>query len=146
MSDEATQAALRQMAGQIGELASSVRSLETNWRGQDEKASNGRAVLHTKIDDLGRDFHTWSGKLETVINDVAVMKPTVDEVRTVLRGKIESVILDVAEMKPTIDEVKAAKQRAIGAFMASRALYAVGMFLTAGVTWIAANWIKISIK
>jgi hypothetical protein len=121
MSDEATQSALRQMAGQLGELTSTVRSLETNWRNQDEKASTGRAVLHTKIDELRSDFHDWKGKLEAVITDVAEMKPTVDEVRT-------------------------AKQRAIGAFMVSRVLYAVGIAMTAGVTYVASNWIKISIK
>ena len=96
-------------------------SLETNWRNQDEKASSGRPILHTKIDELRRDFHDWKGKLEAVITDVAEMKPTVDEVRT-------------------------AKQRAIGALMVSRPLYALALFMTAGITWVLANWIKISIK
>lgn len=121
MGDEATQAALRQMAGQIGELTSTVRSLETNWRTQDEKASTGRAVLHTKIDNLANEFNGW-------------------------RGKLDGVITEVAEMKPTFEEIRTAKQRAIGAFMMSRILYAVGIAMTAGVTFIASNWIKISIK
>lgn len=121
MSDEATQAALRQMAGQIGELTSTVRSLEINWRNQDEKASTGRAAMHLKIDELRGDFQDWHGKLENALADIAEMKPTVDEIRT-------------------------AKQRAIGAFMVSRMLYAIGIAMTMGVTYIAANWIKISIK
>ena len=138
MSDEATQVALRQMAGQIGELTSTVRSLESNWRNQDEKASNGRAVLHTKIDGLRGDFHQYSSKLDTVAADVAAMKPTVE--------KAKALIDDVAEMKPTVDEIRTAKQRAIGAFMMSRVLYAIGIAMTMGVTWVASNWIKISIK
>lgn len=120
-SDEATQAALRQMAGQIGELASTVRSLEFNWRNQDEKASTGRAVLHAKIDDLRGDFHSWRGKLETAI-------------------------VDIAEMKPTVDEIRAARERAIGALMVSRVLYAAGIVMTGGITWILSNWIKVSVR
>jgi hypothetical protein len=138
MSDDATQAALRQMAGQIGELTSSVRSLETNWRNQDEKASNGRAVLHEKLDGLRGDFHLYSSKLDAVVADVAAMKPTVE--------KAKAMIEDVAEMKPTFDEIRTAKQRAIGAIMMSRVLYAIGLALTGGVTWVLSNWIKISIK
>jgi hypothetical protein len=121
VSEGDLQAALRQMAGTIGELTSTVRSLEMNWRNQDEKASAGRAVLHQKIDALRGDFHGWESKLEAVI-------------------------ADVAEMKPTVDEVKIAKQRAIGAFWMSRMLYAAGIALTMGVTWVFSNWVKISIR
>ena len=121
MSDEATQAALRQMAGQIGELTSTVRSLESNWRNHDEKASAGRAVLHAKVDNLANEFNGW-------------------------RGKLDGAILDIAEMKPMVDEMRSAKQRAIGALMMSRVLYAVGVTMTAGVTWILSNWIKVSIR
>jgi hypothetical protein len=126
------------MAGQLGELASTVRSLEINWRNQDEKASNGRAVLHTKLDGLRTDFHLYSSKLDAVVADVAAMKPTVE--------KAKAAIDDVAEMKPTFDEIRTAKQRAIGALMMSRVLYAVGLVMTGGVTWVFSNWIKISIR
>lgn len=121
MSDDATQAALRQMAEQIGGLTSTVRSLEGNWRSQDEKASQGRAVLYEKIDNLRTDFHGW-------------------------KDKLEDVIAAVADMKPTVDEVKIAKQRAIGAFWMSRFLYAAGIILTMGATWVMTNWVKISIR
>lgn len=121
MSDEATQAALRQMAEKIGGLTSSVQSLEHNWRNQEEKASNGRAVLHAKIDDLRNDFLD-------------------------VRGKLAGVIADVAEMRPTVDEIKTAKERAVGAIMMSRVLYAIGIVLTMGVTWVLTNWIEITFR
>ena len=66
------------------------------------------------------------------------MKPTVEMAK--------GMITDVAEMRPAFDEIRTAKQRAIGAFTMSRVLYAIGIAMTMGVTWVASNWIKISIK
>lgn len=121
MSDEATQTALREMAQQIGALTSSVTNLEQNWRNQDEKASSGRAVLYEKIDAMRTEFHAHSGKLQKVIEDVA-------------------------RMAPVIDKINMAEQRAIGAFWVSRMFYAIGIAMTAGVTYVLANWVKIAIK
>ena len=77
--------------------------------------------LRKLIDDLRGEFHAW-------------------------RSKLEAVVTDVAEMKPTVDEMRTAQQRAIGALMMSRVLYAIGLALTGGVTWIFSNWIKITIR
>ncbi|MBN8987406.1 MAG: hypothetical protein J0H42_04120 [Rhizobiales bacterium] len=138
MTDSDVQGALREMAGQIGSLTSTVRSLETNWRNQDEKASNGRAVLHAKIDGLRDDFHEYRSKLENVIAEVAELKPTVEKAKAAIDG--------VAEMKPTFNDIRVAKERAIGALWVSRIFYAAGIGMTAGVTYVFANWVKISIR
>lgn len=118
---EDVQAALREMAGQIGSLTATVKTLTDNWRTQDEKASTGRAVMHEKIDALRGEIHEYKGKLEKVIEKVA-------------------------GMEPTIAKINMAEQRAIGVFWVSRMFYAVGIAMTAGVTYVLANWVKISIK
>lgn len=52
MSETDAQAALREMARSLGALESTVSGLVTQRRQQDEKASQGRRVLHQKNDAL----------------------------------------------------------------------------------------------
>lgn len=78
-------------------------------------------MLHTKVDNLANEFNGW-------------------------HGKFDGAILGIAEIKPTVDEMRTAKQRAIGALMMSRVLYAVRLTMTAGVTWVFSNCVKISIR
>jgi uncharacterized protein YecT (DUF1311 family) len=112
---------LREMAEKIGALTATVNSLEHTWRQQDEKASLGRRDTHAKIDALRAEVQQLDNRLTKAIDDVA-------------------------EMKPTFEAVEAAKQRAMGAWMASRAMYALAIAVTAGFTWVASNWIRISIR
>jgi uncharacterized membrane protein len=90
-------------------------------RNQDQKASDGRASLHTKTDGLRNDFQDWRGKLEAVITDVAEMKPAVDEMRTAQAARDRRAD---GEPRP----------------VCNRHVH------DAGVTWLLANWIKVSIR
>ncbi|MET3991690.1 hypothetical protein ABID65_003330 [Bradyrhizobium sp. S3.9.2] len=90
---ESIQAALRDMAKSIGGLESTVTSLTTQWRAQDEKASLGRRDLHQKLDALVNDLRTLEGSVKAAISDIAFMKPIVDgviEARQQVRGAVKA--------------------------------------------------------
>lgn len=90
---ESIQAALRAMAKSIGGLESTVTSLTTQWRAQDEKASLGRRDLHQKIDALVNDLRALEGSVKAAISDIAFMKPIVDgviEARQQVKGAVKA--------------------------------------------------------
>lgn len=122
---ESVQAALRDMAKSIGGLESSVTSLTTQWRQQDEKASLGRRDLHQKIDAMR------------------------DEVAT-LDSRVSAAIADIAEMRPTVDAIREARLQATGAVKAGhwlwRGLYWAGMVMTLGAGWVVTHWLDIKVK
>lgn len=114
MSDTDTQSALRDMARSIGGLESTVKALVETWRSQEQSASSGRRVLHEKFDQLQSEVHKFG---------------------TQLAGALE----DIAEMKPTVDAVETAKQRAIGAGMLGRVLWAIGGAMVAAGVWLLSH-------
>jgi predicted nucleic acid-binding Zn-ribbon protein len=120
---ESIQAALRDMAKSIGGLESTVSTMTRQWRDQEDKASLGRRDLHQKIDAMRDELQ----KLDT---------------------RVTTAIDDIAEMKPTVQEVKDARQQAVGAGKASVWLWRFVMFVSGGVAWVVANYfnIKIGIK
>lgn len=114
MGDADIQGALREMAGQIGALGGTVRSLEATWRQQEASASQGRRDLHQKFETLRTEVHTMSTQVAGALNDIAFLKPIVNQVET-------------------------AKQRAIGAGMLGKALWAVGGAMVAGGVWLLSH-------
>lgn len=114
MSDPDTQAALRDMARSIGGLESTVKTLVDTWRNQEQAASSGRRVLHEKFDQLQGEVHNFGHQLAGVMKDIAVMKPTIAAVET-------------------------AKQRAIGAGMLGKALWAIGGAMVAVGIWLLSH-------
>jgi len=114
VSDPDTHAALRDMARSIGGLESTVKTLVETWRNQEQAASSGRRVLHEKFDQLQSEVHRFSSLLADAVSDIAVMKPTVEA-------------------------VEQAKQRAIGAGMLGKALWAIGGAMVAGGLWLLSH-------
>lgn len=114
MSEGDVQSALREMAGQIGSLGATVKSIEATWRQQDAAATEGRRELHRK-------FEAMTDKVST------------------LSGRVEEILKDILNMKPIVREVETAKQRAIGAGMAGKALWAIGGAMIAGGIWLLSH-------
>jgi hypothetical protein len=114
MGDVDIQSALREMAGQIGALGATVKSLESTWRSQEAAATEGRRELHRK-------FEAMADKVST------------------LSGRVEQILRDILNMQPIIDEVETAKQRAIGAGMLGKALWAIGGAMVAGGVWLLSH-------
>lgn len=111
---EDIQAAMRDMARSIGGLESTVKTLVETWRAQEQGASSARRVLHQKFDQLQTEVHGFG---------------------TQLAGALK----DIAEMKPTVDAVETAKQRAIGAGLVGKALWAIGGAMIAGGAWLLSH-------
>ncbi|WP_018456789.1 DUF1515 family protein [Bradyrhizobium sp. WSM4349] len=118
--DAATQAALLTMAKSLGGLESTVAGLVSQWRSQDEKASQGRRDLHQKID---------------------AMRTEMQELDGLLKGAIK----DIADMKPTVEAVENAKQQAVGASKASVWLWRLAIFISGGAAWVIANYLKVGV-
>lgn len=114
MGEGDIQSALREMAGQIGALGATVKSLESTWRSQEAAATEGRRELHRK-------FEAMSDKVSTV------------------SGRVEEILKDILTMKPIVDEVEMAKQRAIGASMLGKAMWAVGGAMVAIGIWLLSH-------
>jgi HAMP domain-containing protein len=117
---ESIQAALREMAKSIGGLESTVTTMTRQWRDQDEKASLGRRDLHHKIDAMRDELQRLDARVTTAIDDIA-------------------------EMKPTVQEVKDARQQAVGAGKASIWLWRLVMFMSGGAAWVIANYLKVGV-
>lgn len=117
---ESIQAALRDMAKSIGGLESTVSTMTRQWRDQEDKASLGRRDLHQKIDAMRDELQ----KLDT---------------------RVTTAIDDIAEMKPTVQEVKDARQQAVGAGKASVWLWRFAMFVSGGAAWVIANYLNIKV-
>lgn len=124
VGEETVNAALLRMAEKVGGLAAAVETLTTQWRQQDEKASQGRRDLHQKMDALRTDVQKLDVEVKTAIADIALMKPTVEAVEN-------------------------AKLQAQGAVTAvrwtSRAGYWMAVGLTLGAAWVLAHWLEIKV-
>lgn len=114
MSEGDIQTALREMAGQIGALGATVKSLETTWQTQEAAASQGRRELHRK-------FESVSEKVST------------------LTGRVDQILKDILDMQPTVKAVEMAKERAIGATMLGKVLWAVGGAMVAAGVWLLSH-------
>jgi HAMP domain-containing protein len=84
---EALQAALREMSRSIGGLESTVKSMVQTWQLQEAAASQGRRDLHAKIDAVGGETTRMAAQLEGALRDIAAMKPTVEDFKTIRTGR-----------------------------------------------------------
>ena len=121
MSDEHTEAALREMSRSIGGLESTVKSLVTTWQAQEANASQGRRDLHQKFDSISEKV-------------------------TGLSATVAAAVKDITDIKPSVQAFNDAKQQAKGAQMLGKVIWSI-LFLTGGgLGWVIANWITISPK
>jgi uncharacterized protein YoxC len=121
MTDESTEAALRDMSHSIGGLQSTVNNLVATWQQQDQAASQGRRDLHQKFDVVARDV-------------------------TGLTVKLDGAIKEIAEIKPSVRAFENAKERAKGAQTVGKIIWATLLAAGALIGWVLANWISIGPK
>lgn len=114
MSDPATEAALRDISRSIGGLESTVKGMVQTWQAQEASASQGRRDLHQKFEALRAEVHTMA-------------------------TQVAGALKDIAHLKPIVNEVENAKQRAIGAGMLGKALWAVGGAMVAAGVWLLSH-------
>lgn len=81
MTDDAIQAALRDMASTVGGLNSTVSHMVETWKRQELDATAGRRALHVKVDEVRKELGQINEKLAGALRDIAVMKPIVDRIR-----------------------------------------------------------------
>ncbi|WP_166295344.1 DUF1515 domain-containing protein [Bradyrhizobium sp. 2S1] len=132
MSDEATQAALREMARAIGGLESTVKTLTATWQQQEQSASNGRRDLHQKVEALRSDVST---KVDGLRGDMVKMG-----------AQVETAIKDIAAMKPVVQAVENVAVQATGVRNVTKWIWGAGAFLSGGVVWIITNLVDIHLK
>jgi outer membrane murein-binding lipoprotein Lpp len=121
MSEDATQAALREMSHQIGGLEAIVKTLVSTWQSQEATATQGRANLHAKVEALGEKVST-------------------------LASRVDVAIKDITEIKPSVEAFENAKAQAIGAQKLGKWIWAALPFAGGGIGWAIANWISIGPK
>lgn len=81
---------IHQVSAELGSLKTAVEMMTDTWKAQEQSASEGRRLLHTKFDD--------------VRNEVTKLTSRVDEMSR-----------DITEIKPAIEVFKSARERQLGA-------------------------------
>ncbi|EJN11870.1 Protein of unknown function (DUF1515) [Bradyrhizobium sp. YR681] len=120
VADHETNAVLLSMAEKIGRLTASLEAHTSQWRQQDEKASQGRRDTHQKIDAMRAEMQKLDGQLTTAIKDIA-------------------------DMKPTVQTVKNAEQQVAGATWMSKWLYRAAILATGGAAWVVLKYLNITV-
>lgn len=92
---------LHEMSRVIGGLQNAVENMTRIWQAQEISASEGRRLLHDKIEAVRDEVRD---KLETLRSDFSQ-----------LSAEVENVSNDLSEIKPAISEFKDQRQQQIGA-------------------------------
>lgn len=84
-----TDGAIHQMSAAVGGLQSDVRGLKDSidnlnqvWGQRQEEATQGRRIVHEKVDQLRTDFMRLSAEVENVSRDLVEIKPAIDAFKT----------------------------------------------------------------
>lgn len=96
----------------VGGLEAKIDAFQQNWQEQDRRASEGRKFLYEKVEGFGHNVQ-------------------------MLSNQITMVVRDVAEMKPHVQDWVNSKNRAEGAGVAIKTLWAVGGAFLVGAGWLA---------
>ncbi len=102
------------MSRAIGDLEATVRSLTDTWSQQDQHATEGRRLLHAKVDTLTSTIQTTNARLDT------------------LTGRF-------AEIEPAVRRFEVARQRAEGARSLAKLLWAGFVAFAAGLGYLASD-------
>jgi hypothetical protein len=76
MSDEYNHNGIGRM---VAGLQATVNAFQENWRIQDQRAADGRKMLYDKVEGFGNKVMELSNRVDTVVSDVAEMKPAVTD-------------------------------------------------------------------
>ena len=91
------------VAQALGDLQGTVRSIQEQWRRQDESANAGRRGVYERLETLTQQVMRMSANFESVAQDVAELKNDIE-----------------TEVMPTIDAVKMATAKQSGAMWAGK--------------------------
>jgi hypothetical protein len=69
------QAALLKMSGEIGGLKSTVESISSQWARQETAASDGRARLHQKVEEVKQSVTKLDNRVDNLSTKVAAIEP-----------------------------------------------------------------------
>lgn len=64
------------LTGKVAGLAAVVDSMTRQWARQEDGASNGRSVIHTKIDSMRDDVTDLGNRLGNLEKAVAIVEPS----------------------------------------------------------------------
>ena len=119
-----TDGTIHQVSAEVGGLKADVKNLQrsieamTNmWRQQETAASDGRRLLHDKVE--------------------AVRTEVVD-----LKRDVQGVTEQFSEIRPAIDEFKNQRQRQIGAKSLGRYLWTAMLGAAGGFGWLVHEWLN----
>src|SRR5258705_11992739 len=96
------------VAQALGDLQGTVRSIQEQWRRQDESANAGRRGVYERLEPLTQQVMRMSANFESVAQDVAELKNDIE-----------------TEVMPTIDAVKMATAKQSGAMWAGKIFWSV---------------------
>lgn len=68
------------LEAQIAANTATVANLTTRWERQDERAEDGRRLMHQKIDDVKGTVIGLTGEVKTVVQEVAEMRNDIDDI------------------------------------------------------------------
>jgi vacuolar-type H+-ATPase subunit I/STV1 len=68
---------VHEMSRAIGKLEAIVKALTDTWQRQDDEATEGRRVLHSKMDELSRQQAALSVKVEQQTKQLAEIEPAI---------------------------------------------------------------------
>jgi outer membrane murein-binding lipoprotein Lpp len=102
----------------VGSLQKSIESLNTTWGEREKSASEGRRVVHAKVDELRDDV-------------------------TRLSAEVENVSKDLSAIKPAIDDFKAARNQQIGAQKLGKVLWGAFLAAAGGAGYLIGEWLHI---
>lgn len=103
-------------------MTATVDTVLDIWKSQDANATTGRRELHQKM--------------EVVSREVAILSAKVEQVEERIDGKLETVIADVANLKPSVQSFENAKQQVAGARMFGSFIKGCLIFMCGGIPWI----------
>jgi len=72
---------IHEMSRAIGSLESSAKTLTTTWAEQDREATEGRRLLHAKIDDLKSQQATLAAQVAQQTSKLAEVEPAINASR-----------------------------------------------------------------
>lgn len=121
MGEADLQSALFDLSHQVGSLRATVDTVLDIWKSQEANATTGRRELHQKMEVLSREVAILSAKVERIDN------------------KVETVIADVAGLKPSVQSFENAKQQVAGARMLGNFIRGCLLFVCGGIPWIVAH-------
>lgn len=113
-----TDTPIHDMSRAIGALQSTVKNLTDNWQQQDREATEGRRLLHAKVDGL-----------------------TVQQ--AVLTGQVAQQTAELAEVKPAIKRFEADRQRREGANSMVKLIWVGLTAFVAGLGYVAHDLIML---